>query len=256
MSSAWISIHVLGVDPLLVPSVRTTVHDSLINCLVTVDHRLVFGIDRVETVSLTMGRFIDKDMQQIVVDEPVCLVAGARRFLGENISISDVDFYLSSEPQFQNRFSATSLMALCLTHVFSEPRSLADLFVFPGTKPEWAAQTADLVSLDGQDAQPFYYTPGTFKRLAHVSKSREDTLAWLKHEHKTVFCISSIESSAPVLLFALKLADGSLIWVFLSVRLDGTAEEPLAESEVRDALANLQPERVLCENVSNQCLSH
>ncbi|PBK67319.1 hypothetical protein ARMSODRAFT_1005605 [Armillaria solidipes] len=120
-----------------------------------------------------------------------------------------------------------------------------DLFVFPGTKPEWAAQTANLVSLD---AQPFYYTPGTFKRLAHVSTNREDTLAWLKHEHKTVFWISSIDSSAPVLLFALKLTDGSLIWVFLSVRLDGTTEKPLAESEVRDAFANLQPERVLYES--------
>ncbi|KAK0201572.1 hypothetical protein DFS33DRAFT_1385870 [Desarmillaria ectypa] len=193
------------------PPVTTTVHDSLVNCLLTVDHRL-----------------IHKDMQQIVVDEPICLVAGACCFLKQNKSILDVGFYLSSEPRFQNRFSATSLMALGLTHVCYEPRSLADLFVFPGTKPEWLAQTAILVSLDGLGAGSFYFTPGTFKRLEHVSKSREDTLAWLKHGQKTVFCISSIDSSAPVLLSALKIADGSLFWFFLSISLGGTAGDPLA----------------------------
>ncbi|KAK0222090.1 hypothetical protein IW262DRAFT_1460410 [Armillaria fumosa] len=57
-----------------------------------------------------------------------------------------------------------------------------------------------------------------------------------------------MSSSVPVLLFALELADGSLIWFFLSVSLDRTAEEPLADSEVDGAFANLQPERVLCES--------
>lgn len=38
-------------EPQHYPSVKATIHDALIHCLVTLDHRLIFGIDRVDAVS-------------------------------------------------------------------------------------------------------------------------------------------------------------------------------------------------------------
>ncbi|KAK0449413.1 hypothetical protein EV421DRAFT_1900103 [Armillaria borealis] len=117
-----------------------------------------------------------------------------------------------------------------VAHVFSQPRAPADVFSFPGALPEWANQTANL--------------PGTSRRLACVTETQSDTLAWLKDEHRTAFCIHSANSS---LLFSLRLADESLVWLFLHVYLEGKTEELLGQAELQDMLKALQPEHLFNE---------
>ncbi|KAK0185734.1 hypothetical protein F5146DRAFT_1071283 [Armillaria mellea] len=81
-------------DPQYYPSVKAAVHDTLIHCLVTLDHRLIFGVDRIDAVSRGVGRFIDPNMEQIAIDEPLC---------------PHIDYYLSVDrkvpaPSFCNLF--------------------------------------------------------------------------------------------------------------------------------------------------------
>ncbi|KAK0222100.1 hypothetical protein IW262DRAFT_1296691 [Armillaria fumosa] len=121
-------------DPQYYPSVKAAVHDALIHCLVTLDHRLILGIDRIDAVSRGVGRFIDPNMEQIVIDEP------------RNIPL--------------------------FAHVFSQPQALADVFSFSEALPEWANQTANLVDLSTdlgeKEIGELHYTPGTSRRLAYL----------------------------------------------------------------------------------------
>ncbi|KAK0464793.1 uncharacterized protein EV420DRAFT_1638358 [Desarmillaria tabescens] len=235
-------------DPKHYPSVKAAVHDALIHCLVTLDHRLVFGIDRVDAVSRGVGRFIDANMEQIVIDEPLCLVTCAQWFADKKRSLTDIDFYLSADTSYQCPLSAACFVALCLAHVFSQPRAVADVLSFPGTRPDWANQTASLVDFastnSGEEIGISKYTSGTSRRLASVAETQADTLAWLKDEHRSVFCIHSASSTSPTLLFSLKLADESLLWLFLHVHLDGKTEELVPEAELQDMLEALQPENL------------
>ncbi|KAK0449421.1 hypothetical protein EV421DRAFT_1705182 [Armillaria borealis] len=242
-------------DPQYYPSVKAAVHDALIHCLVTLDHRLIFGIDRIDAVSRGVGRFIDPNMEQIVIDEPLCLVTCARWFTDKKKSLTDIDFYLSVDRKYQRPLSATCFVALCLAHVFSQPRALADVFSFPGALPEWANQTANLVDFASTDfgekeTGVLHYTAGTSRRLAYVAETQVDTLTWLKDEHRTVFCIHSANSASPTLLFSLRLADESLVWLFLHVHLDGKTEELVTKAELQDMLKALQPENLFNEPVS------
>ncbi|KAK0503728.1 hypothetical protein EDD18DRAFT_1062456, partial [Armillaria luteobubalina] len=234
-------------DPQYYPSVKAAVHDALIHCLVTLDHRLTFGIDRIDAVSRGVGRFIDSNMEQIVIDEPLCLVTCARWFVDKKTSLTDIDSYLSVDRKYQRPLSTTCFVALCLAHVFSQPRALADIFSFPGTLPEWAKQTANLVDFASPDFGELHYTPGTSRRLAYIAETPADTLTWLKDKHRTVFCIHSANSASPALLFSLRLADESLVWLFLHVNLDESARELVPETELQDMLKALQPEALFNE---------
>ncbi len=237
------------------PSVKATIHDALIHCLVTLDHRLIFGIDRIDAVSQGIGRFVDPNMEHIVIDEPLCLVSCAQWFADKKNSLTDIDFYLSVNQKYERPLSTTCFVALCLAHVFSEPRALADVFSFPSALPEWANQSANLVDFSSADfgekeTGVLHYTPGTSRRLAYIAETQADTLTWLKDKHRTVFCIHSANSASPTLLFSLMLADESLIWLFLHVHLDGKTEELLANAELQDMLKALQPENLFNERVS------
>ncbi|SJL07187.1 uncharacterized protein ARMOST_10530 [Armillaria ostoyae] len=137
-------------------------------------------------------------------------------------------------------------VALRLVHVFSQPRAPADVFSFPD-----ANETANLVDfastdLGEKETGMLHYTPGTSRRLACVAETQSDTLAWLKDEHRTVFCI---HSATCFLLFSLRLADGSLVWLFLHVHLEGKTEELLGKAELQDMLKALQPEHLFNEPV-------
>ncbi|KAK0503693.1 hypothetical protein EDD18DRAFT_1326653 [Armillaria luteobubalina] len=235
-------------EPQHYPSVKATIYDALIYCLVTLDHRLIFGIDRVDSISRGIGRFVDPNMEQIVIDEPLCLVSCAQWFADKKKSLTDIDFYLSVDRKYQRPLSATCFVALCLAHVFSQPRALADVFSFPGALPEWANQTANLADLSTdlgeKEIGVLHYTPGTSRRLAYVAETPADTLTWLNDKHRTVFCIHSANSASPDLLSSLKLEDGSCVRLFLHVNLDGNAEELVPETELQDMLKALQPENL------------
>ncbi|KAK0485287.1 hypothetical protein EDD18DRAFT_1467200 [Armillaria luteobubalina] len=233
------------------PSVKAAIHDALIHCLVTLDHRLIFGTDRIDAVSRGVGRFIDPNMEQIVIDEPLCLVTCARWFADKKTSLTDIDSYLSVDRKYQRPLSTTCFVALCLAHVFSQPRGLVDVFSFTGALPEWANQTANLVDLS-TDLGMLHYTPGTSRRLAYVAETPADTLTWLKDKHRTVFCIHSANSASPALLFSLRLADGSCVWLFLHVNLDGSAEGLVPKTELQDMLKALQPEHLFNERTNEE----
>ncbi|KAK0222118.1 hypothetical protein IW262DRAFT_1552776 [Armillaria fumosa] len=245
-------------EPQHYPSVKATIHDALIHCLVTqVDCRLIFGIDRVDSVSRGIGRFVDLNMEQIAIDGPLCLVSCAQWFADEKKSLRDINFYLSVDRKYQRPLSATCFVALYLTHVFSEPRALADVFSFREDLPEWANQTANLVDfastdLGEKETGVFHYTPGTSRRLAYVAETPVDTLTWLKDKHRTVFCIHYANSANPALTFSLKLEDGSLAWLFLHVNLDRSAEELVPETELQDMLKVLQPEHLFNERTNDE----
>ncbi len=95
-----------------------------------------------------------------------------------------------------------------------------------------------------------YYMPGTSRRLAYVAETSADTLNWLKDKHRTMFCIILLTLRARLCYLGLRLADKSLVWLFLHVRLDGEAEELVAEAELQDMLKALQPENLFNDLVS------
>ncbi|KAK0461520.1 hypothetical protein IW261DRAFT_1614251 [Armillaria novae-zelandiae] len=166
-------------------------------------------------------------MEQIVIDKPLCLVTCAWWFADKKTSLTDISSYLSGDRKYQRPLSTTCFVALCLAHVFSQPRALADIFSFPGALPEWVNQTANLVDFTSTDLGEkeigqLHYTPGTSRCLASAAETPADTLTWLKDKHRTV----------------LRLMDGSLVWLFLHVNLDGNAEE------LQDTLNALRPEHL------------
>ncbi|PBK97977.1 hypothetical protein ARMGADRAFT_961799 [Armillaria gallica] len=244
-------------DPRYYPSVKATIHDALIHCLVTLDHRLIFGIDRIDAVSQGIGRFVDPNMEHIVIDEPLCLVSCAQWFADKKKSLTDINFYLSVDRRYERPLSTTCFVALCLAHIFSKPRALADVFSFPSVQPEWANQSANLVDFSSADfgekeTGVLHYTPGTSRRLAYIAETQADTLTWLKDKHRTVFCIHSANSASPTLLFSLMLADESLIWLFLHVHIDGKTEELVANAELQDMLKALQPENLFNRRTNDE----
>ncbi|KAF7306404.1 hypothetical protein MIND_00431600 [Mycena indigotica] len=203
------------------------------------------------------ARFIDGEDLQIGLDEPLYLVCAARQLFPFPMKA-----YLRDRPHHYPSTFITSLrlnppttrkslahcLAFYITQVFGEPRSLLDIVDFPHAVPPWARQTAQLVRLflDEQgDRQYQMVLPNAYESvtpLATVTTTLDETTRWISHEYGTAFCIPS--SPNIDLLYALKLADNSFIWV--AARLFAT-DEPVMPDALDPAISLLDIDSLFVE---------
>ncbi|KAF9042561.1 hypothetical protein BDZ89DRAFT_1128475 [Hymenopellis radicata] len=195
--------------------------------------------------ALAIGRFIDTDMRQITIDEPLILLAAAQWFKENVIAISSLSYYRRPEFRpFRTITNATYFVLLTLFHVFTRPRRLADLFHFTRV-PAWARRKAQLITLhrlSGRHLKWSYqsYLPGTCAQLVYVSDGVQDTERWfdnLGRDGVPPFCVHAI-STAPTLIFPLYLDDNTAVWIALEVLMHAT-------DDVADIIRQMHPEHML-----------
>ncbi|KAF9042581.1 hypothetical protein BDZ89DRAFT_1059797 [Hymenopellis radicata] len=240
---------VLEEDP--EPVIVASIHDSLISCLITGKTSIVFDPARILIVNDVIGRFVDTDMQQISIDEPLMLIAAAQWFREKAIALSSWSYYRRPEfKPFRTVVNSTYFMVLAILHAFTRPRCLADLLKFPRVPP-WARQKAQLIRLhrhsNKQLTWSYYsYNPGTFAQLVYPSNGLRDIKAWFDNmgrDGAPPFCILN-GSASPTVIFPLQLEDNSAVWLALNVLLDPAGD-------VADTLRQMHPDNILRASLSS-----
>ncbi|KAJ7888087.1 hypothetical protein B0H14DRAFT_3127378 [Mycena olivaceomarginata] len=193
---------------------ESTLREAIFHYLAT-DKRLPrLKVDKIETVSLGFGSFVDGGMNEITLDEPMVLAGMASWMTKKHpTDKQQLDSYLDclqqSPPTTAKAFSA------CLAFYFSP----------------WAKHPVELVGL--------HTTTGTVTPLATGVSSLEDVVSWMEHARPTPFCIPAAEASTPDLLFVLKLKNGAYLWVVMQLT--------PTKSNGSDLLKSLEEAHLFCD---------
>ncbi|KAJ6521346.1 hypothetical protein DFH09DRAFT_1425042 [Mycena vulgaris] len=223
-----------------------------------------FGPEQIHLVNEGYAVSVDDDLTRITVDEPLVLITAARELFPrprpppEPLSPGYVNKYPETFVASMRLNAPRTPQALShclvfyLTRVFSEPRPLATIFDFPHKVPAWAKQSAQLVKFHRDENLEVGHSVvlhDDASPLATSAVSLEDMISWLEHQHGTAFCLPS--SSSLDLLFALKLADGSFIWVALKAI---PSAEPVTDSELKTAVSQLAPDGLFADEGAESSL--
>ncbi|KAK6992133.1 hypothetical protein R3P38DRAFT_3089690 [Favolaschia claudopus] len=222
-------------------------------------------------VSEAIGRFIDRSLSQIVVDEPLSVIRIAQsvchRYPDPD---SDVDSDLDSEVSFSIESWFESSFSL-ITHHQDDctPRSLAAFLTYYLARavelgspmstifsfhhksiPDWANQTAKLVVPPASQIGSYIPYDGSGSLLTSAT-TRGDVESWLdgSEEQQTPFCLT--HTSDPNLLFTLQLAGGRYLRIILRTVVSETVvNKPL----VKNIMRGLEPDQLLLdeETTANQ----
>ncbi|KAJ7457624.1 hypothetical protein B0H11DRAFT_207567 [Mycena galericulata] len=240
--------------------VKSILLDILLRYMATHEASPPFGPEHIDLVSHGFARFVDADLCTIVMDEPLVLIGAARKLLPHPSSRPAREKYLPDHPNDYPETFVGSMrlnvprtpqafshcLVFYLARMFSRPQVLGDVFNFPRKTPGWAKQSAHLVKFHGNERleleHSFLYHEDFSTPLATGTKSTEETISWLDHRYGTVFCLPS--SSNVDLLFSLKLADQSLIWVALRAI---PSAEAIPDSELKTALSQLELESLFSD---------
>ncbi|KAJ6602767.1 hypothetical protein DFH09DRAFT_1069138 [Mycena vulgaris] len=224
------------------PSGLTSVlQDTLFHYLLTGRHAGLLGAEFLYVVSTGFGRFVDSEMTQIVVDEPL-MIAPAAKWFYSRLSIGDL---VPTCFAFLREFppSSTTLpkvFAMYLARVFAEGYPLYDVFRFPRSRtPSWANQKATLVTLRGTTGENIEGGPSLFAvSLAATPTTLPDIISWLAQEDPTptAFCLPM--GGSPDLICVLKLANGTFIRVILVASL---THAMLERSDLRHMINKMDP---------------
>ncbi|KAJ6464653.1 hypothetical protein C8R47DRAFT_1224722 [Mycena vitilis] len=224
----------------------TTLRDVLVHYSATGKHPPPFSVDHIQLIDRAFGRFIDDQMSQIVIDEPVMLVAVAQWFCN-SAAHSPEDSFWDIIQLYPPTSSLTLLCALVIhiAHAFSQGHLVYKVFSFPhSAAPAWAKQKAEVVALhrltDGQIAHKAADSSAGF--LAMVSDSLEDTISWLAPQDDAIlppFCLP--RSGNPDLICVLRLADGRFARVVLNA---STTTTILRDSPLRQIIKGLDDENI------------
>ncbi|KAJ7175335.1 hypothetical protein C8R46DRAFT_62586 [Mycena filopes] len=234
------------------PETKHVFLEILFRYMATQQGIVPFGPEKIDFVGNGWGHCTDADLSVIAVDEAIPLVGAARKLLPHPSSRPAVEQYIPGHPNnYPDTFlgsmrlnaphSAQALshcLVFYLARVFGEARPLSDIFNFPHKVPTWANQSGQLVRFHREamevENSAVLHTDASLP-LATETSSAEETAAWLDHRHGTAFCLPS--SSSPDILFALKLADGSFIWVALRAI---ATDEPIQVDDLKAALSQLE----------------
>jgi hypothetical protein len=206
---------------------------------VTGQHPPSFGSDWIDLVSFGMGRFLDEHMQDIAVNEPLMLCAALRWWFSDDSFNILSDFKTSitqhlatagEQPTNESplpsarTFNAAYSLVWYFANAFIKNRKAHYVFDFAKPEPEWAKSGSRLVllrrSAQGRIHQRVLNESDLLPDsppLACRAESQQDVLAFLRIEKDAAFCICSGHCHAD-LIFAMKLANQKLIWVFLHCR--------------------------------------
>lgn len=237
--------------------IRGTVHEILLHYLITSEHPLYFGDDRIDIVSYGIGHFVDASMQEIAVDEPLLLTTAARWFNGQDRSLTDYEDVVkmfqcpSSRP-----YNPAGYICTYLVSALNGKCSLEDIFRFPGADaPSWATKPVQLVRVyTGSDGQVYHTPVESSDRLSgpalgFCARTRQDLHSWLTFGSGTPFCLCTASCNAD-LIFVLKLFNHKLIWVVLRASRNGTADAVTPE-KLQENLDSILPRNLFPAHVSN-----
>ncbi|KAF7299399.1 hypothetical protein MIND_00889500 [Mycena indigotica] len=224
--------------------------DILLRYLVTRDGAHTFRSDQTQFVYDGWARFVDGNLGQIVLDEPLALLKIARHLF----PFPEATGFRLHHPATLIRSLRTNVpqtteglvhcIVLYLAEVFKPHRPLNKIFAFPSEPPPWADQSASLVRFHRLDTNEITHSTTapydfeSFRPLAARTTSLDQTLLWMEHagQEEPPFCLP-IHSPNVDLFCALKLADGSLVWVALKAF--ATAES-IDSDQLAMAFANLE----------------
>lgn len=215
------------------------------------------GKDETTFVEYGFARFVDAETKTVAVDEPLVLLA-ATHWINANYRSSYKFFakQIHIHDPVSNGFE--NYVAFCLNLVFSQKRRLDDVFSFSGTAPLWASQEVELVALhrtgqeglieQGSVRHSEFYGPSV--TLGINAKTTEETSAWLNHLRQAPFCFPH-GNMGPDLIFVLRMADGSLIWVVLQAKYSYGKNGSLSRPLLRHALKSVTPSKFYIDKVTN-----
>ncbi|KAF7301164.1 hypothetical protein MIND_00680900 [Mycena indigotica] len=144
-----------------------------------------------------------------------------------------------------NAPQTTEALSHCLVFYLTEALAmdlpLARIFTFRHPTPIWAQQTSELVRFHHLESGEVVWTSvaahdfESFRPLAHHATSVEETLLWMEHWIGTAFCLPCLPNVD--LMFIIRLADGTFIWVALKAI---ATEEAMLIPQLRSAFSALE----------------
>ncbi|KAJ7135329.1 hypothetical protein C8R46DRAFT_1014760 [Mycena filopes] len=205
-----------------------------------------FSMDHIQLVDLGFGRFLDRQMSQLVVDEPIMLIAAAHWFYNEPYTEpprqSLLDILRLYPPTSTHEFLAS--LVIYLTHAFSKGHPISKIFSFPSSAvPAWAKQKAQVVELYRvEETHQVHHVAADPSSgvLATISKTSDELMSWLTSDsNPPPFCIPGMDSTN--LLCVLRLADGTFIRIVLRASATDTI---LRDSALKEVLRNLDDDNL------------
>ncbi|KAG5652567.1 hypothetical protein H0H81_004576 [Sphagnurus paluster] len=232
----------------------TTIHQITTHYLMRSVLPGSLGKDEKTFVEYGFARFTDAETNTVAVDEPLVLLA-ATHWINANYRTSYKFFAKQIHVHEPTSNGFENYLAFCLNLAFSTKQRLDAVFSFSGTPPDWACQKAELVaihrtstSMNGIDS-PVEISPvrhsslcGPSLTLGVNSKTTDETLAWLEHCEYAPICFPHL-SMGPDLLFVLRLADGTTIWVALQAKYSVGKNGTLSRLFLRRALRSVTPSK-------------
>ncbi|KAG6865084.1 hypothetical protein C0991_005228 [Blastosporella zonata] len=194
------------------PDMLTTIHQLTTHYLMRSVLPDSLGEDEKTYVEYGFARFVDPDTHTVAVDEPLVLLA-ATHWINKNYRTSYKFFakQIHVHDPVSNGFE--NYIAFCLSLAFSKKQRLDEIFTFCGPSLPWACQEAELVSL-----------------------------------HRTA---EGFENMGPDLLFVLRLADGSNIWVVLQAKKSLGKNGMLSRLFLRQAMRSVTPSKFYIDKEGN-----
>ncbi|KAK7018431.1 hypothetical protein R3P38DRAFT_2539057, partial [Favolaschia claudopus] len=235
--------------------VRSQVQEIAFHYLASSETPPPFLGDPTELVNAGIGRFADKHLTKITMNEPLPVIQNAqvfcRRPLENSVSASTPSWLENSYAALtKTQYDATprshaAFLAFYLARAFQEESKLSRIFSFHRDKvPTWGDQKAELVGFvkAGGPLTP-YDGSGSLLTNASTLNEVDSWLNGLEGVH-TPFCLT--HTSDPDLLFALRLPDGKFIRVILRAVVTDTI---LRHASLREIARQLEDDRLLRNEV-------
>uniref|UniRef100_A0A0W0FVZ7 Uncharacterized protein n=1 Tax=Moniliophthora roreri TaxID=221103 RepID=A0A0W0FVZ7_MONRR len=234
---------------------RSYVHLALMDTILSSSNP-GYSAEAIILVNEGMGRFADSRCSHIVVDEPLIIARAVTWFSGNEgetpASILNYQYFLDHlvDPGMSPRHPPAYL-AFALALVFGKSRRISDIFALSKPVPIWSRRNADIVirKQDGDIAveSPLRDVDRMQRTLVAYSTTLADTLSWMRHHHRTPFCIHVTETTA-TLISIVKLSNNTRFWAIMRV-LHSLGDEDIA-TKIRDTAHDLQAENLFREPAS------
>uniref|UniRef100_A0A0W0G577 Uncharacterized protein n=1 Tax=Moniliophthora roreri TaxID=221103 RepID=A0A0W0G577_MONRR len=240
---------------------RSYVHLALMDAFLSLTNP-GYSISAIKLVNEGMGRFTDTRCSHIVVDEPLVIARAVTWFSGDEediwfhgdkretpASILNYQYFIDHlvDPGMAPRHPPAYL-AFALALVFSRSRRVSDILALSKPVPIWSRRNANIMVLkqvgDGVMESPVRRVDRIHRTLVTYSTTLADTLSWMRHHHRTPFCIHVTETTA-TLIFIVKLSNNTRFWAIMRV-LHSLADEDVA-TKIRDTAHDLQAENLFRE---------
>ncbi|KAL1754067.1 hypothetical protein FB107DRAFT_216434 [Schizophyllum commune] len=201
---------------------------------------------------------IDRAGAEASIHEP-CVVLPLVRFFFERRGIlrgffpNEEASYLWDPPPYGCHHLA--LVPVLAQALMESKYPLCELFTFKGVAPAWATQTARLVRISRVGSTEALCATAYRSSLSTMARDKAwatDSTAWLQHETKSPFCLSSGFSNAEV-LFVVRLHDGRCIYVALSTLFKNDYVKRTA-ADVQAKLSKMTPKKIF--QVKPSTVSH